>query len=250
MPLLQWDYTALADHYVNRPDYAAAAVEEMLQAAAVQKSDPVTDMGAGAGHLTIHLCRRDMQVTAIEPNPAMRRHGRERTRDFPAVRWLDAVMENTGLPPNSQGLVTYGSSFGVADHASTLAEAARVLRPGASMACIFNHRDLDDPLQASIESLIRGEVSGYDYGSRRRDQAQYIEASGLFGQVTRIEKTVWHRLPVLDWVDAWRSHATLQRQSGARFNAILEGIERLVASACDQYIDVPYITRAWTARRT
>jgi SAM-dependent methyltransferase len=243
---LDWDYTSLADAYVHRPGYAPDAIAAALAAAEIGPGDPALDLGAGAGHLTFDLAGHGLQVTALEPNARMRAHGVARTRRLENVNWVDARMEDTGLPASAFALTSYGSSFGVADQSATLKEAARLLRPGGSILVVFNHRDLDDPLQAEIEAFIHAEVPAYRYGPRREDQASWIEASGLFGRVRRIEARVLHPADA-GWVRAWSSHATLQRQAGDRFDAIVRGIAELAERRPDAM--VPYVTRAWVARR-
>ena len=57
-------------------------------------------------------------------------------------------------------LATCGSSFGVVDRAATCREVARILEPQGWFACMWNHRDLDDPLQKEIESFIKASIHG------------------------------------------------------------------------------------------
>ena len=248
MKNVEWDYTALADSYSQRPNYADAAIEALVETAGLSPGDPVVDLGAGTGHLTLKLATRDLQVTAIEPNPRMRAIGESRTGGLSNVKWRDAVMERTGLMAGAYSLVSYGSSFGVADYAETLKEARRLLRSNGSMALLFNHRDLDDPLQQKIEALIHREVPTYDYGNRRSDQTTFIEASGLFGQVLRIDVPFMHEQSSKEWLRAWSSHATLARQAGDRFPGIVLAIEELVEKHCGDTVRVPYTTRVWIAK--
>jgi ubiquinone/menaquinone biosynthesis C-methylase UbiE len=246
---VEWDYTALAETYSERPTYADTAIDALVQAAALAAGDPVLDLGAGTGHLTLKLVERGLDVTAIEPNQRMREIGVRRTAAWSTVRWHDALMEQTGLPDGSCALAAYGSSFGVADYDATLREAFRVLRPGKPMACLFNRRDLTDPLQMAIEALIHREVPAYRYGPRRDDQASIIAASGLFQQVERIDVPFLHHQSTRTWLAAWASHATLARQAGDRFQAILDAIETLVIQAYPETVQVPYTTQVWIGRR-
>ena len=245
---LQWDYTALADAYVSRPDYADAAIDRCMELTGLAPGARVLDLGAGAGHLTIKLAERGCDVLALEPNEAMRAHGIRRTQRFARVRWVDGVMEGTGEPGESFAACTCGSSFGVADRLATLHEVARLLRDGGWFACLFNHRQLDDPLQKEIEDYIRSCIPDYRYGSRREDQSAIIASSRLFEPATEIAAPVTHRVPVDEWIGAWRSHATLQRQAGDGFTRIVEGIAAIVARACSDCVEVPYVTRGWVAR--
>jgi SAM-dependent methyltransferase len=246
---MEWDYTALADSYSHRPTYADAAIDALVEAADLAAGDPVLDLGAGTGHLTLKLAARNLYVTAAEPNRRMREIGVSRTVGLTNVRWRDALMEHTGLPGGAFALAAYGSSFGVADYGATLREAHRLLRPGRTMASLFNHRDLDDPLQRKIEALIHREVPGYGYGNRRGDQATFIEASGLFAGVHRIDVPFVHEQSTSTWLAAWSSHATLARQAGNQFQAVVAAIAELVARECQDTVKVPYTTRVWIGRR-
>src|SRR5437764_1317056 len=106
-----WDYTNLADAYLNRPDYADTAIDKLLDQAGVNKGQAVCDVGAGTAHLTLMLAQRGLAIVAVEPNDAMREHGIARTASFATVRWHEGVGENTGQATGAFRLVTFGSSF-------------------------------------------------------------------------------------------------------------------------------------------
>jgi SAM-dependent methyltransferase len=248
MDMTTWDYTQLAPTYSLRPPYAARAVERIVTASG-QTQPRVADIGAGTGHLTLGLVQYGCSIDAVEPNDAMRSIGQERTADQLSVHWQSGTAESTGLAQSAYDLVTFGSSFNTTDTTRALAEAFRILTDRGWMACIWNHRQLDDPLQMSIEQLIQGRVPGYSYGSRRADQAPVIEASGLFSPVTKIEEAFVHEMPVGDWIAAWRSHATLQRQAGPLFESVVNDIEDLVRSRTDDTVHIPYTTVGWMAPR-
>ncbi len=249
MKKVDWDYTDLAATYSLRPQYADESIDTLIAAAGLSAGDPVVDLGAGTGHLTLKLADRKLDVTAVEPNRNMRAIGISRTAAYDNVRWREAVMQETGLPSGSFALVSYGSCFGIADYAETLAEAHRLLRPGGFLIALFNHRDLDDPLQREIEETIQRQVPGYQYGNRRVEQAPLIESSGHFTGVRRFENSFHHQQSRQTWLDAWTSHATLQRQAGERFHDIVAQIFDLVNSRCTETMNIPYTTRAWIGQR-
>lgn len=244
----EWDYTKLAEAYVSRPDYAGAAVDGMLTLAGIRTDGDVCDIGAGSAHLTRMLAQRGLRVTAIEPNDAMRRQGMARTIGFPAVCWVEATGEQTGQPAGSFDLVTFGSSFNVCDRPAALTETARILKPSGWFACMWNHRQLDDPVQARIEAIIREHVHNYAYGTRREDQTDTICASGLFDNVIHLDSRIFHEQSIAECVRAWRSHATLERQAGHMHASVIDAIEAYLNGLNVPAIRIPYATNIWIAQ--
>jgi SAM-dependent methyltransferase len=243
----EWDYTTLANAYLKRPDYSGPAINAMLSIAGL-KSGAVCDVGAGVAHLTLMLAARGFDVTAVEPNNAMRANGIKRTASLPNVRWFEGTGERTGQTGQSFNLVTFGSSFNVCDRQLALKETARILKPNGWFACMWNHRQLDDPIQDRIESIIKALVSGYGYGTRRENQATVIEDSGLFGPVVHVDASVVHEQSIEECVEAWRSHATLARQAGLNFPTVVQAIEDYLKGLGQDTIRIPYFTNIWVAQ--
>ncbi|MFN0105802.1 MAG: class I SAM-dependent methyltransferase [Bryobacteraceae bacterium] len=244
----EWDYTKLAQAYISRPSYADAAIDGLLTMTGIRRDDFVCDIGAGVAHLTRMLAARGLRVTAIEPNDAMRERGIKRTEDFAQVRWFQGTGERTGQGAGSFDLVTFGSSFNVCDRPAALTETARILKPRGWFACMWNHRQLDDPIQTQIEAIIRDLVPSYGYGTRREDQTGVIDASGLFCPVVHLDSRVTHEQSIAECVEAWRSHATLERQAGVAFHSVIEAIEKYLTSLDVPAIKIPYATNIWIAR--
>lgn len=246
---VEWDYSKLAQTYADRPDYSPGGIDAMLAICKLGEGGRVCDIGAGSGHLTLPLLQRGMIVDAVEPNAEMRQVGISRTKSQKAVQWFEGTGEQTGRDAASYQLVTFGSSFNVVDRSAALLETARLLRPRGWFACMWNHRDLDDPLQAEVENAIRSQIKDYSYGARREDQAPIIRASGLFAKPYVIEAPVVHITEAATWVNAWRSHATLARQAGEGFDAVVNSIEKIVGKYGTDKIAVPYTTRMWVAQK-
>jgi len=244
----EWDYTTLAEAYLNRPNYSEEVIDKILLLVEVAKGDKVCDVGAGTAHLTIQLVANGLDVTAIEPNNVMRENGIKRTSALRNVKWFEGTGEQTEQPSDSFKLVTFGSSFNVTNRQEALKETYRILEPGGWFVCLWNHRDLDDPIQKEIENIIKLNIEGYGYGTRREDQTIIIKQSQLFGEVHKIEGRVLHRQALKDCVEAWRSHATLARQAGEKFDAIVDEIARLLISKQVNEITIPYTTRVWAAQ--
>lgn len=243
-----WDYTELAAHYDKRADYSDRCLRALLTALQCHPDACVADIGAGTGKLAKHLATDQRTVYCVEPNAAMRALGQQ---NVPAGRWLEGTAENTGLATASVEAAFFGSSFNVVDVPAALAEVARIVVPGGGFACLWNHRVLSDPIQATIEGLIKNRLPGYSYGTRREDPTAAIRASGAFGPIQHLEDTFTVCMDRADIVDAWRSHGTLRRQAGDEtvFHAIVDEIQDFLRDQPDP-VPVSYTTRAWFATLT
>ena len=162
---------------------------------------------------------------------------------------MDGTGEVTGQKTCSFDVVTFGSSFNVCDRPVTLVEVSRILKKNGWFICLWNHRDLNDPIQAEIESLIKKVVPEYAHGIRREDQTAIIQASGLFHNIKQFSGSVEQTQSVSDCVEAWRSHATLSRQGGERFSSIIDDINSFLETLEKSSIKIPYTTVGWVAQK-
>jgi len=249
LPKLAWDYTEHASHYDKRADYSCDAIENLLRAIDCDPSRPVADIGAGTGKLTKELLKRGLTVRSVEPNDAMRTIGIQNTKGK-AATWSVGTGEATGLPACSVYAAFFGSSFNVVDQSAALAEVSRILVPNGWFACMWNHRDLDDPIQQRIESIIKSSIPTYSYGLRREDPTHVINISGYFSAAKSMEGSFVWKMPKGDVIIAWKSHATLKRQAGSE--SLFDSIIQQIASYLDdlpEEIDVPYTTRIYFAQK-
>ena len=194
------------------------------------------------------LAKYGFKVCAVEPNDAMRSNGIKRTLEYKNITWFEGIGEHTGQPANTFDLVTFGSSFNVTNRQEALEETQRILKSDGWFACMWNHRDLSDPIQMKIENIIKSYVKDYDYGTRREDQTDVIKSSGRFENIQSFAGKVTHSVSVEDVIEGWRSHGTLFRQAGDNFSAIIEDISDMLKSMNKESLNVPYETHVWMAR--
>ncbi len=243
-----WDYTELAEAYLKRPDYSENAINEMLHFFDVSPGSRICDVGAGVAHLSLMLANREMEVAAVEPNAAMRAIGIRRTSGLKNISYSEGTAENTGQLADTFDCVTFGSSFNVTNRPKAMQETVRILKPRGYFAVMWNHRDLNDPIQKEIEAIITQFIPEYGYGSRRDDQTKIIEDSSLFGEIHQFTGEILHRMTLKDCVEAWRSHATLERQANNKFKDIILEIEKMLTSDTEGLIPIPYQTKVWAAQ--
>jgi len=240
-----WDYTDLAQAYLKRPEYAKDVLSDFFDFTQLTHGARVCDIGAGVAHFTRPLLQRGFEVTAIEPNDAMRTLGIMQTRDYSEIIWVEGTGEKTLQDGCSFDLVSFGSSFNVCDREDALQETARILKPEGWFVCLWNHRNLRDPIQADIEEIIQKYIPDYNYGLRRQSQSEFLMDSGYFKQIHFFSGKILHHMSFEDMSTAWRSHATLRRQSGHKFDLIISKIENHLNTFSVDQFEIPYTTRLW-----
>ena len=127
-----------------RPRTPSVLVELLPLLARVERPRLVVDLGAGTGLSTRAWARRAAEVVGVEPNEAMRRHA-EAVTDAANVRYAGTSSYATGLDRGAADIVTCSQSFQWMEPAATLAEVARILRPGG-VFCAYEYQSLQTPL--------------------------------------------------------------------------------------------------------
>lgn len=246
---VNWDYTNHAEHYDKRADYSIEAIKNLIQLSGCNNKSKIADIGAGTGKLTKELLKLGLFVNSIEPNASMRKIGIKNFSND-QVSWSAGTGENTGLNTESMDAVFFGSSFNVVNQEKCLNEVNRILKPNGWFACMWNHRDLYDPIQKNIEDIIKSHISDYSYGKRREDPTEIIDNNNNFSSVKLIESKFRWPMNKKDIIIAWKSHATLRRQALNEliFNKIIDDIQKLLNEMSD-IIEVPYETKIFAAKK-
>jgi SAM-dependent methyltransferase len=125
--------TAAATYTAVRPGYPAAAIRWSLAPGA----KVVLDLGAGTGKVSEALLRQGLTVHAVEPDERMLDELRQVA---PAAIARQGTAEDIPLPDASVDAVLVGHAFHWFGPAA-LGEMARVLRPGGTLALLWNLRD-------------------------------------------------------------------------------------------------------------
>jgi SAM-dependent methyltransferase len=177
-PLAAAGFGAAAEVYERaRPSYPAEAVDWLAERTGLGPGQTVVDVGAGTGKLTRLLPSTGARVIAVEPVPEMRA---KLVEVVPGIEALDGTAEDLPLADASADVIVVATAFHWFDHERALPEFHRVIRPGGFLALFWNMRDLENEVQAGVETLLRearGRVDGYTEGSWRGA----LERSPLFG---------------------------------------------------------------------
>lgn len=251
-----WDYTKHAEFYRYRPNYCSSAIallkEYVEQNISLNGGGElkVADIGAGSGNLSVMLLDLGCEVVSVEPNDAMREIGIQRTQGQ-NIQWVRATGIETGLEEQSFDWVTFGSSFNVMDRGLALRETHRILKQNGIFSCMWNHRNLEDPIQEIAEEIILDLVPNYQRGVRREDQRGVIEEHrDLFDEIFYMEKDFYFQQSIQNYLLAWRSvknpYWDLETEEG---EDLFEKISYQMKHKLPSEFSIKYTTRIWSAKK-
>lgn len=167
---------AAEDYEAHRPDYPDAVLDHVPVAAEAE----VLDVGAGTGKLTRVLARRYRRVLAVEPLDGMRAILQ---RVLPDVEAHAGTAEEIPLADASVDAVFAGQAFHWFANDDAVAEMARVLRPGGTLALVWNEPRGRSPLPKGYhEYLDRMHDEGRAFFADA-EPWQAIIGRGPFGEV-------------------------------------------------------------------
>ena len=132
----------------------------------------VIDLGAGTGILTEVLTGLGADVTAVEPDEAMRAEFRRR---LPTARLLAGSAEHIPVPDGSADAVLCGQALHWFDLDRALPEIARVLTGGGVLAGLWNNDDDRVEWVAGLQAATEGTTS--PALSARRAEAAALQAA-------------------------------------------------------------------------
>jgi SAM-dependent methyltransferase len=148
------------DYERGRPGWPLGAIT----IAELPSTATVLDIGAGTGKLTRLLMPRFDHVIAVEPAEAMRRM---LLRVCPEVDALTGTGHAVPLPDESVDGVFVAQAFHWFNDEQSIAEIARVLRPGGALVMLWNlpAGPWDPPIE-EVENLLRerapSNIEGFD----------------------------------------------------------------------------------------
>ena len=126
-----------------RPAPPPALLDLLTQLIDMPRPALVVDVGSGTGLSTAIWGERAERV-GIEPNADMRQEAARKVEGHPYaahIEYREGLAHRTGLPDGCADIVTASQAFHWMEPTSTLAEIARILRPGG----LFAAYDYDSP---------------------------------------------------------------------------------------------------------
>lgn len=157
----------VADVYeAARPGYPPVAVSWLVHPDEVR----VVDVGAGTGKLSRVLLATGHEVVAVDPSAEMLDVLRTQTPD---IGTLVGTGEQLPIPDGSVDAVSYAQAWHWVDPRAASAEAARVLKPGGTLALIWNFRDERVDWVRELGVAMRADTGQYTPGA---DEFPHVDA--------------------------------------------------------------------------
>jgi SAM-dependent methyltransferase len=184
------DFAAGYDEY--RPSPPAALLDALCLVAQVERPGLVVDLGSGTGLSTRVWADRADEVVGVEASAEMRARA-EQASTAQNVRYVHAFAQKTGLPDGAVDIVTCSQSFHWMEPEPTLAEVARILRPGG----LFAAYDYDWPpvvnweVEQAFEELLR-RVQRFREKSSPYSKSGHLERMQASGHFRYTRELVLH----------------------------------------------------------
>jgi len=142
-------FSTKAEKYAKfRWDYAAGAIETLINITQMSIHSTVADIGAGTGKLTRHFIGKAQTIYAIEPNFELRQILSRELGVFPSISVMDACAEETQLPDHSVDVIIIAQAIHWFDPEPARREMMRILIENGRLALIRNNGADTEPNKA------------------------------------------------------------------------------------------------------
>jgi SAM-dependent methyltransferase len=172
------------ENYVKyRPSYPTAVLDCLRAECRLAETAVIADIGSGTGILARLFLQNGNRVFGIEPNKEMRAAGEAYLADFANFISVKGTAEATALPDSSVDFVTAGQAAHWFDKEKSLPELRRILRPGGTIAFVWNTMAFDDsPFMRGYEQITQRYFEGKP--SRKNEMRGSVMA--YLGEGTRV----------------------------------------------------------------
>lgn len=188
------------DYATGRPGYPPGLFESLVRLTGHPLRDAVAvDVGAGTGIASRALAANGARVLAVEPSANMLRRLRGTAPRIASVR---ATGEALPLADGVADLVTYAQSWHWMEPSRALREAARVLRPGGTVAAWWNMPNMAAVWVREMEDRLAAACPQYQPPGAPRA----ADTFGAYGLDARTASLTWtRRVPLADFLAHLRS---------------------------------------------
>lgn len=229
-----------------RPDYPLEVVDHVLASTDITSA---IEIGAGTGKATSRFARPGIAITCLEPSPAMAAVLRD--RDLPGVDVEIISFEKWPGPDQPVDLLYAAQAWHWVDHSTGYQKAMDVLRPGGTLALIWNvpidryQRFVDVYRQYGPEILAEN-----DERIGRRDSSTWLSdlARAGFADVHLMTHAWSVELGPSEFRRLCSTYSDHMMIPEPRRKILLDGLESAVVAAGGSF-EVEYESRVFIGRR-
>ncbi|SDD64283.1 class I SAM-dependent methyltransferase [Niabella drilacis] len=142
------------DYVKYRPHYPPEILTMLEQQKLLYPGVAIADIGSGTGISAGLFLQNGYAVWGVEPNREMRLKSEVLLRAYPHFKTVEGTAEATTLPGNSIDLIIAGQAFHWFHREECRREFKRILKPGGTVALIWNERLTDTAFEKDYEQLI------------------------------------------------------------------------------------------------
>jgi SAM-dependent methyltransferase len=248
--LLRRTFDLQAELYQRaRPDYPKEIFDDLYEMTALKPGARVLEVGCGTGQATRVMARRGCRVVCVELGEHLAAVARRELAQFNDVEVFTAPFESFEPRAADFDLVLAATSWRWIDPAVRYQKAARMLRPGCSLAIIDGGHHVFpprfDPFFKQVQRYYDavGE-SAHDWPSPEEvhDLRGEIEESGLFGRI-EIRRYVWTvDYSAEQYIDVLNTYSGHIAMTPAMRERIFTGVRELMADRADKPIRKHYLS--------
>ncbi|WP_342710048.1 methyltransferase domain-containing protein [Bradyrhizobium sp. B124] len=248
-------FSEVAEAYPKRPPYSRRMLKMLAgQVQTISNSPTFADIGAGTGAIAYALADMGLSGYAVEPDREMLATGHRLGLSYPAVSWINAPGERTGLADSSVDWVCYGTSFHWINTSEALRECIRILRPHGCVTIANLLTDLEtDPFHIEIENRIRDIAPGLrrarpSIAAQMETYEALLNQYPAFGNCISLASTEAISTSEERYVDYWASSLDIPNQVPPEtWHYILQMIAEMFRSR--QPASLRFRSTAWHAQR-
>ncbi len=226
-----------------RLNYSDEVIQKIIDISGIQWNGKILEVGCGSGKATLPFTERGYDVTALDISENLIAIAKQKTAQYPNVKYLTTSFEEAALPKNHFDLLVSATAFHWVDPEIGYKKAARVLKPGGCMALFWNYTSYDET------KLLRGTKNLYnkyntdfplDFGSTTEFEKR-IEETGSFEEIKKIAWTGNAKYQKQDYVKLLNTFGWINGLDEIPKKQFFKDLEKLLESE-NELLEIPYTT--------
>lgn len=258
--ILRETFNKTAQEYDSiRPGYPEALIEDVIAFSGIPEGGSILEIGCGTGQATLPFARRGYHMLCLDIGADMLAIARQNLAAYPRVRFEQAAFEHWPEVSSTFDLLTAATAFHWVPREVGYPKAARVLKPGGTLACFSNEHPRPsggffEEVQAVYDRYRPPSEAGMSRPDRPlletkiEQEHKFLRETGLFAEVemrTYPWKQTYTTTEYLRLLNTYSDNLVMEE--GARrsmFQGIADLIERRYGGQVEkEYLAVLYLAR-------